>query len=273
MPQLRYPAAWLLSTSTLISAGLFTPPAQAQDLASLPLDQLLSMPVTGASKFTSTMADTAAAVSAVSGDEIRALGCRSIADVLATLKGVTVATDRSYSYIGVRGFYVPGDYNTRVLLLIDGTRSNDALYDQAYIGSEFPVDMALVERVEFVPGQASAVFGANALFGVVNVVTRRPEAGTPLTTEATLGSFGERKLRVENTIALSSGAVVRLSASSGSVRGDTVDANSALTPHGDFERRTSFSLVARYGDLGFSAIESHQCVAIRSFSIRSPAAT
>lgn len=230
----------------------------APDLASMPLDQLLDMEVSGVSKFSSTLADTAAAVTVVGAAEIRALGCRTLADVLATVKGAMITTDRSYSYIGVRGFYAPGDYNTRILLLIDGVRANDALYDQAYLGSEFPVDMALVERVEFIPGQASAVYGANALFGVVNVVTRRPEAGAPAVAEATLGSFGERRLRLEDTLSTAAGAVVRLSASSGGTRGEDVPADGAVTPHGDFEQRTSVALDARYGGLALSLIQSHR---------------
>jgi outer membrane receptor protein involved in Fe transport len=242
----------------LCTLGALAAESGAPDLASLPLDQLLSMEVSGASKFSTTLADTAAAVTVIRASEIRALGCRTLADVLATVKGVMVTTDRSYSYVGVRGFYAPGDYNTRVLLLIDGNRANDALFDQAYLGSEFPLDLALVERIEFIPGQASAVYGANALFGVINVVTRRPAAGAPAMAEVTLGSFGERRLRLEDTLATSGGAVVRLSASSGGVRGQDVDADGAVTPRGDFEQRTSVSLKATYGGLALSMIQSHR---------------
>ena len=228
------------------------------DLASLPLDQLLGMEVSGASKFSSTLADTAAAVTVVGAAEIRALGCRTLADVLATVKGVTISTDRSYSYIGVRGFYAPGDYNTRVLLLIDGNRVNDALYDQAYIGSELPIDLALLERVEFIPGQASAIYGANALFGVINLVTRRPEAGAAAVAEATIGTHGDRRVRLEDTFASTGGTVIRLSGSSGGVQGQDVQALGAVTRHGDFEQRSAFSLEARQGGWALSLVQSHR---------------
>lgn len=49
---------------------------------------------------------------------------------------------------GVRGFGLPGDYNTRVLIPIDGERINETVYDSALVGSEFPVDVDLIERVE-----------------------------------------------------------------------------------------------------------------------------
>ena len=248
----------LIFQMLLSSAAGFVTSATAQDLAALPLDRLLDMPVSGASKLTMTAGETAGAVTVITHEEIRALGCRTLADVLATIKGVMTTSDRSYTYLGIRGFYAPGDYNTRVLLLIDGNRANDALYDQAYVGSEFPVDLALVERVEFIPGQASAVFGPNALFGVVNVVTRHPAAGAPSSAEVMVGSFGARRLRLEHTSALPGDGLLRVSASSSATDGETVDADGAKTTHGDFEQRTSVSLEARYGDLSLSAIDSRR---------------
>jgi outer membrane receptor protein involved in Fe transport len=106
-----------------------------------------------------------------------------------------VSYDRSYHYLGNRGFATPGDYNTRVLLLVNGVRFNDNLYDQASIGTDFPLDLDLIDRVEFVPGPGSAVYGANAFFGVLNVITRdgRQMAGPQVSVEA--GSQGSSKGR------------------------------------------------------------------------------
>lgn len=70
----------------------------------------------------------------------------------------------------MRGFNRPGDYNSRILLLTDGSRRNDALYDQAPLGHEAPVEIDWIKRLEFVSGPASAVYGANALFGIANAV-------------------------------------------------------------------------------------------------------
>ena len=73
----------------------------------------------------------------------------------------------------------PGDYNSRMLLLINGHRLNDNVYDSAQIGTEFPLDMDLVERIEVVRGPSSSLFGTNAVFGVINVITGAP-AGTEI---------------------------------------------------------------------------------------------
>jgi iron complex outermembrane receptor protein len=57
--------------------------------------------------------------------------------------------------------------------MVDGYRLNDPIYGQGSIGLEFPVEVDLIERVEFVPGPGSAIYGSNAFFGVVNVITRK----------------------------------------------------------------------------------------------------
>lgn len=174
--------------------ALGPPPAAAQsaiDLAELPLARLLDMEVTGPSRVAGRRSASAASVSVIPREEIEALGWRTLGEALRSLRGTMIVNDRTYDYAGVRGFYASGDYNTRVLLLIDGNRVNDRLYDQAYLGGEFPLEMGEVERIEFVPGQGSAVYGANALFGVINVITRAGGARGG-SAGAGLGRHGER---------------------------------------------------------------------------------
>ena len=72
--------------------------------------------------------------------------------------------------MGIRGFNRPGDYGTRLLLLTDGARRNDPLYDQALLGNESPVEIDWVKRLEFVSGPASSIYGPNAVFGTANTV-------------------------------------------------------------------------------------------------------
>src|SRR5208282_2350186 len=76
------------------------------------------------------------------------------------------------SYVGVRGFGRLGDWNSRVLLLIDGHRINNNILGQAMVGTEFLVDVDLIERVEIVRGPSSSLYGADAFFAVINVITR-----------------------------------------------------------------------------------------------------
>ncbi len=170
----------------------------ATDLSRLSLEDLMQIRienVTTASKRLELSTDAPAAVSIVSGDEIRKLGHRTLADVLQGVRGFYVSYDHGYYYLGTRGFSRPGDYNSRTLLLLNGQRLNDGVYEQGFIGTEFMVDVDLIERVEIVRGPGSALYGSDALFGVINVITKRgADIGTA---EASMegGSFDRWKGR------------------------------------------------------------------------------
>ena len=172
----RPPAPRTLSRLLLSCALLSAPGAQAEELADLSLEQLMAVPVVGASKYEQAQDRVAAAVTVITRDEIRSFGWRTLDEALATLPGVHTTYDRQYSYVGVRGFGLASDYMTRVLVTIDGVRVNEPMYDGAPFGRMLPLDMDLVERIEFIPGPGGAVYGQNAMFGVVNVITRKGAA-------------------------------------------------------------------------------------------------
>lgn len=165
------PLAALFFFGSLGSAQLSQAAADV-DLTNLNLEQLLDLKVVGASKYEQTQREVPAAVSIITRDEIRAFGWRTLDEALASLPGVHTTYDRQYGYLGMRGFGLPGDYNTRVLVMIDGNRVNDAVYDSGPVDRAFPLDMDLVERIEFIPGPGGALYGQNAMLGVVNVITR-----------------------------------------------------------------------------------------------------
>ncbi|MBQ0958958.1 TonB-dependent receptor [Ideonella sp. 4Y11] len=171
----RFPRAVL----ALLCLALALPASADQDaeLAELPLETLLDLPVSGASRLGSRRSDSPASVSVIDRQQIEVLGLRRLSDVLRLVRGIDISSDGSYTYAAVRGMSSIGDYNTRVLLLIDGNRVNDNVFDQAMLGTEFVLDLSQVERVEFIAGPGSAVYGANALFGVINIVTRTPGDG------------------------------------------------------------------------------------------------
>jgi outer membrane receptor for ferrienterochelin and colicin len=117
------------------------------------LADVLAQPVYGssriasASKYDQDAADTPTMVYARTGGEIRAQGYRTLAEVLESMPGVHLRNDRAYTYTGVRGISRPGDYSSRLLLLIDGVRVNESVYDSATSGREFPLDIGLIDRV------------------------------------------------------------------------------------------------------------------------------
>lgn len=142
----------------------------------LSLEELTTLKVTlvyGASKHEQTEAEAPSSVSIVTADEIKKSGYRTLADILNSVRGVYITYDRSYSYLGLRGFSRPGDYGGRILILVDGHRVNDVLYDSAFNGTDFILDVDLIERVEIIRGPGSSLYGNNAFLAVVNVITRR----------------------------------------------------------------------------------------------------
>lgn len=167
--------------------------AQPADLTSLSLESLMQLTVVGASKYEQKQSEVAAAVSVVTRSEIKAFGWRTLAEALGSLPGVHTTYDRQYTYLGTRGFGLPGDLTARLLISINGNRVNDPVYDGGVAGREFPLDLDLVERIEFIPGPGGAVYGQNAMFGVVNVITRD---GTDVDgTELALGTQQPQRLR------------------------------------------------------------------------------
>lgn len=144
----------------------------ADELSRIGLEDLMEYTVVGASKYAQRPAAVAAAVSVITRDEIRAYGWRTLGEALASLPGIHQNNDRQFTSTGARGFSFAGDFNARLLLLINGNRSGDLIYDSRTFDRSVALDLALVERIEFIPGPGGAVYGRNALFGVVNVITR-----------------------------------------------------------------------------------------------------
>ena len=168
----------------LLSAGFAAetpaeeqPPVHAPShLAQLSLEELTTLKVDtvyGASKREQKTTEAPSAVSIVTRDDIQKFGHRTLSEILNSVRGFYVDYDRGYSYIGVRGFNRPGDYGGRVLLMVDGHRLNDGIYDTAASGTDFPLDVDLIDRVEIIRGPGSSLYGNNAFFAVINVVTRR----------------------------------------------------------------------------------------------------
>lgn len=161
-----------------------------EDLAKMKVDS-----VYGASQFLQKAADTLASVTVVTAEEIQKHGYRTLADVLRSVRGFYVINDRNYTYVGVRGFSRPGDYNARILFLLDGHRVNDDIFDGAYVGTEFPVDVDLIARIEIIRGPNSSIYGTGAFVAVINVITKRGRDlnATELSTAA--GSWNSYKGR------------------------------------------------------------------------------
>lgn len=180
----------LLSGCAWVS--LFPLRAEVERLRELELEDLLSVPiesVSGVSKYEQSIRRAPAGVTVYTAEDIRRQGWRTLSDALRAAPGMHVRNDRFYDYLGNRGFTRPLDYNSRTLVLIDGHRVNDPIYQQGATGTEFLLDPEMIERIEIIQGPGSAVYGSNAFFGAINIVPRRDrslgrgEVSTTVTSE------------------------------------------------------------------------------------------
>jgi len=187
----------LLSTVCLANAS---EPGEGyqKNLKDLSLDELMNIEVAtvyGASKYEQKVTEAPSSVSIVTADEIKKYGYRTLADILRSLRSFYVTYDRNYSYLGVRGFGRTGDYNSRFLVLVDGHRINDNVYDSVSIETGFILDIDLIERIEVVRGPSSSLYGSNAFFGIINIITRSGQDLHGVEASGEAGSFDTYKGR------------------------------------------------------------------------------
>ncbi len=255
---------WLVKAVCFLLAGLGMSSAQnlAPDLADASLEQLGNIEVYTASKHLQSGADAPSSVTVITADEIEKHGYRTLADILQTVRGFFVTNDRNYSSLGVRGFARPGDYNTRILLLVDGHRLNDSLYDEPMFGTEFPLDIDLIARVEIIRGPVSSLYGSNALFAVINVVTKRSQDLKGLEVSGEAQSFNTYKAR------MSYGSKLRdldflISGTFYGSRGhnqlffepfNTPETNNGIASHADDDQAGSGVATASFRDFTFQAL-------------------
>ena len=169
--------------------------APAADLTDLALEDLLQVEVTTASKYKQDAREAPSQVQVITAEEIRQFGWRTLGEALSSLPGFYLSDDGAYQYLGARGFLTPGNYSTRFQLLLNGQRLNDNILEQAQFGYTFPLDLSLVERIEVIAGPGSAIYGSNAMFGVINVIVRDPAAVKGTTASAGYTTDGWKELR------------------------------------------------------------------------------
>lgn len=168
------------STAALVATGLATSIlGQSQntapgDLKQMKLDDLMNVSITSVSKREQKLSRTAAAVFVISQTDIRRSGATNISDLLRMAPGVNVQQiDANAWAISIRGFN--SRYSNKVLVLIDGR----AVYSPSFSGVFWEhLDMPLedIERIEVIRGPGATVWGANAVNGVISIITKSSQA-------------------------------------------------------------------------------------------------
>lgn len=172
---MRTAAGAALLTATLTASALARE-GDVERLLTASLDDLLNVPVITATGTTQLLREAPAVVSVITAEDIRLHGYRSVAEALAQVPGFYAVDDYVSWNVGVRGIH-PGAraYSRLLKVMIDGqvvAMRSDA---SNFLGPEL-INLDAVARIEVVRGPVSAVYGADAFLGVINVITRNDAA-------------------------------------------------------------------------------------------------
>lgn len=167
-----------------LSGALVTAGEAAADLTSLSIEELMNLEVISATKKTRKLADTASAAFVITQDDIRRSGATSIPEALRLAPGVQVARINANRWaVTIRGFN--GRYANKLLVLVDGR----SIYTPVFAGVYWEIQDLLmedIERIEVIRGPGASLWGANAVNGVINIITK-PAADTKGLVSATVG--------------------------------------------------------------------------------------
>src|SRR5258706_483526 len=169
-----------IALATFLSA-LLAGNAMAQNQKSVPdvtemsMEDLMNMQVTSVSKRRQKVPDAAAAIFVITQEDIRRSGATSIREALRIVPGLEVARiDENKWAIGSRGFN--GRFDNKLLVLIDGRSVYTPLFSGVYWNIQ-DVLLADIDRIEVIRGPGATLWGANAVDGVINIITK-PAAST-----------------------------------------------------------------------------------------------
>jgi iron complex outermembrane receptor protein len=144
--------------------------AQSPDLTQKSLEDLMNIDVTSVSKRAQKTSQVAGAVFVISREDILRSGALNIPDLLRMVPGLDVAQiDGNKWAISARGFN--GQYSNKLLVLIDGRTVYNPIFASVFWDSQnVPLDS--IERIEVIRGPGAAVWGSNAVNGVINIITK-----------------------------------------------------------------------------------------------------
>jgi vitamin B12 transporter len=181
-----FPSSRRLLAASLSVCALESTGALAQDASPVP-----DIVVT-ATRTPLSISQAGSAISVISGEEIAKASAKSVADVLRQVPGLNIVeTGGPGSSTTVR---IRGGESRHTLVLIDGVRVNDpsAGNNEFDFASLVPTD---IERIEVLRGPQSALYGSDAIGGVINVITRKGRGGPHFNASSEVGSYGSKGVR------------------------------------------------------------------------------
>lgn len=184
--------------------------AQANQLADLPLEELMRIEVVSAARKSQRLADVPASMHVISADDIRSSGARNLPEALRLVPGMDVAQlSASRWAVSTRGF--TGRYANKLLVLVDGRSVYSPMFSGVLWEAE-RVPLDTIERIEVLHGPAGSVWGSNAVNGVLNIITKASGETQGSFADASLGDGGQHSLRLRHGARSGEGSAWRLGA-------------------------------------------------------------
>ncbi len=157
----------------LASTAVGAQPMRVADIADLSIEELGNIQITSVSKRAERLSDAPAAIFVITGEDIRRSGATRLSEALRLAPNLEVARINSSSYaISARGFNQSSGIANKLLVLIDGRTVYTPLFSGVFWDTQ-DVMLEDVERIEVISGPGATLWGANAVNGVINVITRR----------------------------------------------------------------------------------------------------
>jgi len=184
--ELRAAVIWTFRLGLLAATAARAEPPPPPDLSKLSLEELMQLEVTSVSRREEPLFEAGAAITVLTQEDVRRSGATCIPELLRLVPGLQVArVNASQWAISSRGFN--NQFANKLLVLIDGRTVYTPLFGGVYWDVQ---DLLLddIERIEVIRGPGATLWGANAVNGVINIITRRADDVPGWSASATAGT-------------------------------------------------------------------------------------
>lgn len=191
----------LFLSFSLTNTNLIASAEEVSDLANLSLEELLNIEVVSATKKSQKLSDAPAIISVITSQQIKQRGYRNVAEAINSMPGLDILEDHLEYNLGVRGINGGQRAWSRIVkVMIDNQPISFRPSTENWLGEEL-IPINVVERIEVIRGPSSALYGANAFLGVINIITKSVDSIDGFELNASTGS-------IQNNLAYGGSALV-----------------------------------------------------------------